>query len=114
MGQSSSVGSNIMRALLLFASVATIAAKNKTILIAGDSWGTVFATGTVVDGGFFEYVLKKHGCAYKHARNIAVAGSTAAQVNSYNRIHVFVCYSMQAWRLFARILPALSTMLCCV
>ena len=42
--------------------------------------GTVFATGTVLEGGFFEYVLKKHGCAYKGARNIAIAGSTAAQV----------------------------------
>ena len=67
---------------------------NKKILVAGDSWGTVFATGAVFGEGFMSYILKKHGCPYTGATNIAQAGSTADLVDQNTRtrgcVHVLV------------------------
>lgn len=59
---------------------------NKKILVAGDSWGTVFATGAVFGEGFMSYILKKHGCPYTGATNIAQAGSTADLWKSGTRL----------------------------
>ena len=49
------------------------------IMIAGDSWGTDIAGGTIVGQSAFQRKLKhQHGCKFQ-SRNIAIAGSRANQ-----------------------------------
>ena len=50
----------------------------KKILIAGDSWGTDIAGGTVVGLSAFDRKLKEYDCEFD-ATKIAIAGSTAVQ-----------------------------------
>jgi len=55
-------------------------------VVAGDSWGTVFATGAVFGQGFMNYILKKNNCPYRGTVNIAQAGSTAKLWKSGSRL----------------------------
>ena len=48
------------------------------ILIAGDSWGTDIAGGSVIDRSAFQRKLHSKGCQFKEL-NIAIPGSTAEQ-----------------------------------
>lgn len=54
------------------------AADAQKILIAGDSWGTDIGGGSIVGESVFSRGLKRHSCPGS-VKNIAVAGSTAAQ-----------------------------------
>eukprot|EP00518_Triparma_eleuthera_P002453 CAMPEP_0182461312 /NCGR_PEP_ID=MMETSP1319-20130603/5924_1 /TAXON_ID=172717 /ORGANISM="Bolidomonas pacifica, Strain RCC208" /LENGTH=283 /DNA_ID=CAMNT_0024660583 /DNA_START=25 /DNA_END=873 /DNA_ORIENTATION=- len=50
----------------------------QSILVAGDSWGTVLAGGSAANLSFLSRKLKEHGCP-NDVTNIAIPGTTATQ-----------------------------------
>jgi hypothetical protein len=68
-------------ALCLVATVAARASTNssagtKSVLVVGDSWGTVLAVGSGENASFFDRKMLEHGCDF-HAVSIAIPGTQA-------------------------------------
>jgi hypothetical protein len=62
---------------LIAVATASNSTATKSVLVVGDSWGTVLAVGSGVDNqSFFDKKMIEHGCDF-HAVSIAIPGTQA-------------------------------------